>query len=273
MIHIHIDPDKCKKDGSCALVCPEAIFIQSQKATQPQIAPHVDECISCGQCVSICPQGAIQHSDFPEGSILHPLDLTLLPSEAQIMALLRTRRSMRALWDKPVEKELLEKIIEGARLAPSARNRQGTQYIVVQNPVLLHQITALTIQRQKQIVQTEPDPFPSFSRLVRAFEEKGDDQILRGAPVLLVFYANSHSEFAEASTNLALENAALVCQGVGLACFYAGYVVDVCQNDDAIPRLLSIPADHVIYGALAIGYPKLKFKNRPERKPASVTWL
>jgi nitroreductase len=180
---------------------------------------------------------------------------------------------MRALWEKPVEKELLEKVIEGARLAPSARNRQGTQYSVVQDPARLNQITALTIQWQKNMVQTEPDPLPVFIRLVRAFEENGEDQILRRAPVLLFFHADRRSEFAEANANLALENASLVCQGIGLACFYAGYIVDVCQHDDAIPRLLSIPADHVIYGALAIGYPKLKFKNRPERKPARITWL
>lgn len=272
MLNIRIDPEKCKKDGSCALVCPEAIFVQAAKVTMPQIAPHVDECIGCGQCVSICPQGAIEHSDFPPGSLI-PLDLALLPSEAQLMELMRARRSMRALREKPVEKELIEKIIEAARLAPSARNRQGTRYIIVQDPALLRQITALTIQRQKQIVQTEPDPFPAFVRLVRAFEEKGDDQILRGAPVLLIFHSDRQNEFAEASVNLALENATLVCQGVGLACFYAGYVVHVCQHDPAIPRLLEIPENHVIYGALAIGYPKLKFKQRMERQPAVVTWL
>ena len=253
------------------MVCPEAIFVQAQKVTQPQIM-HVEECISCGQCISICPQGAIEHSDFPEGS-LHPLDPTLLPSEVQIMELLRTRRSMRAMRDKPVEKEALEKVIEAARLAPSARNQQGTRFIVVQDPALLHQITALTIQRQKQIVQTEPEHFPAFVRLVHAFDEQGNDQILHGAPALLIFYADRHFEFAEASANLALENAALFCQGIGLACFYAGYMVDVCQHDDAIPRLLSIPTNHVIYGALALGYPKLKFKNRMDRKPASITWL
>lgn len=272
MPHIYINPDKCKKDGSCAMICPEAIFVQTQKVTQPQIALHFEECISCGQCVAICPQGAIVHSEFPDGS-LSPLDLTLLPSEAQIMELLRARRSMRAFRDKPVEKELLEKIIEGARLAPSARNQQGTQYIVVQDPALLHQITTLTIRWQKHILQTEPDPFPAFLRLVQAFEEKGDDQILRQAPALLVFHADRHLEFAEASANLALENASLLCQGIGLASFYAGYMVDVCQHDDAIPRLLAIPDNHIIYGALALGYPKLKFKNRMERKPASITWL
>jgi nitroreductase len=254
------------------MLCPEAIFVQAQRATQPQIAAHVEECISCGQCVTFCPQGAIEHSDFPDGSF-HPLEPALLPTEQQIMELLRTRRSMRALRDKPVEKEMLEKVIEGARLAPSARNRQGTRYIVVQDAALLRQITEQTIRWQKQIVETEPDPFPAFSRLVRAFEEHGEDQILHGAPVLLVFYADRANEFAEASANLALENAALVCQGIGLAGFYAGYMVDACQHDDAIPRLLAIPADHVIYGALALGYPKLKFKSRMERQPANVTWL
>ncbi|NIV29839.1 MAG: nitroreductase, partial [Anaerolineae bacterium] len=38
-------------------------------------------------------------------------------------------------------------------------------------------------------------------------------------------------------------------------------------------RLVGLPETHKIYGALAMGYPRLKFKNWPERNPASVTWL
>jgi len=41
----------------------------------------------------------------------------------------------------------------------------------------------------------------------------------------------------------------------------------------AIPELLSLPANHQIYGALAMGYPKFKYKNWIVRKPAKVEWI
>ena len=52
-----------------------------------------------------------------------------------------------------------------------------------------------------------------------------------------------------------------------------GFVVMACKRDDRIARLLSLPADHKIFGGLGMGYPRLSFDKWPERKPARVTWL
>jgi len=41
------------------------------------------------------------------------------------------RRSIRAYQDKPVPREILEKILEAARLAPSARNAEPWHFIAV----------------------------------------------------------------------------------------------------------------------------------------------
>jgi hypothetical protein len=49
--------------------------------------------------------------------------------------------------------------------------------------------------------------------------------------------------------------------------------VIVSERDDSIARLVSLPETHKIYGALAMGYPRLKFKKWPERNPAKVTWV
>jgi nitroreductase/NAD-dependent dihydropyrimidine dehydrogenase PreA subunit len=270
MSNITINTDLCKRDGFCALVCPEAIFVQNEKGVSPEIV-HEDECIKCGQCVSICPQGAILHADFPLTRI-REVRQELLPSGEQVMELLRSRRSIRAWRDKPVERDLIEQIIEGARFAPSARNTQSTRFIVVQDRALLARIVELTVQNQAQLVAHDAEVLPAFSRLIEAFHES-KDKILHDAPVLLVFHADQREEFVEVNATLALHNSALVCQGLGLGCFFAGYVVAVCQRDDSIPRLLALPDNHRIYGALAIGVPKLKFKKSMEREAPKITWM
>ena len=47
---------------------------------------------------------------------------------------IRKRKSVRAYESKPVEGEKLEKILEAARLAPSARNLQEWRFVVVKDP-------------------------------------------------------------------------------------------------------------------------------------------
>ena len=100
------------------------------------------------------------------------------------------------------------------------------------------------------------------------------DIILNDPPVLLLFAADRVSgTFAGVNANLALHNAALAAEAVGLGCFYCGFVVIVSERGDSIAKLVGLPETHQIYGALAMGYPRLKFKKWPERNPAKVTWL
>ena len=114
---------------------------------------------------------------------------------------------------------------------------------------------------------------PELEHLVSLFNS-GTDWILREPPVLVLFCADSAGgSFAGINANLALHNAALAAETVGLGCFYAGFVVLACDREDSIARLVSLPDTHKVYGALAMGYPRLKFTKWPERNPAKVTWV
>ncbi|MFH1738080.1 MAG: nitroreductase family protein, partial [bacterium] len=47
---------------------------------------------------------------------------------------IRQRYSVRAYQDRPVEEDKLRRVMEAARMAPSACNRQEWRYVVVQDP-------------------------------------------------------------------------------------------------------------------------------------------
>jgi hypothetical protein len=51
------------------------------------------------------------------------------------------------------------------------------------------------------------------------------------------------------------------------------FVVIASDRNGRIARLISLPGTHKGYGALAMGYPRLKFKKWPERNPGKVTWV
>jgi nitroreductase len=63
------------------------------------------------------------------------------------LELVQNRQSDRAYLDKPVENEKLERILEAARLAPSACNSQPWKFIVVTDPEKRMQVADATASK------------------------------------------------------------------------------------------------------------------------------
>lgn len=57
-----------------------------------------------------------------------------------VMDAIKSRRSIRNYSDRPVEDEKLQLLLEAARLAPSAANRQEWRYVVVRDPETRHKL-------------------------------------------------------------------------------------------------------------------------------------
>ncbi len=51
-----------------------------------------------------------------------------------VIQVIRDRRSIRSYVNKPVERDKIERLLEAARLAPSASNRQESRFVVVTDP-------------------------------------------------------------------------------------------------------------------------------------------
>jgi nitroreductase len=197
--------------------------------------------------------------------------------------------------DKPVERDAIEKVLEAARFAPSGHNEQTTEVIVVQGKENVHEIGALTAKGIRKMVM----PFryaigriimrlimgsrgaeyvaklaPEMEGLVDLFNS-GTDWLVRDAPLLILFCADSAGgSHMSINATLAVQNATLTAEALGLGSMYAGFVMTA--NDyggGRIAKHVSLPETHKIYGALIMGYPRLQFKKWPERNPAKVTWI
>ncbi len=205
--------------------------------------------------------------------------------------MIRARRSIRNFLDRPVEREIVEKIIEGARFAPSAKNAQSTRYMVIRDRDLLEEVAEATAAWLGRIAQKLKNPFfrtvyllkgdvnaeeigkrVMQFKLIRHAMQKGDDMILFHAPALILFHADRTVRFAETNANLAVENASFVCGSLGLGCFYTGYVTLACVRNKRIRKLIGLPEKHRVYGGLAMGYPAIAFSRRIERNPPEIIW-
>jgi nitroreductase/Pyruvate/2-oxoacid:ferredoxin oxidoreductase delta subunit len=295
MVMISIDTSHCIKDGLCAKVCPRTIFVQHEKLTVPELV-NLEYCIACGQCLAICSRDAIQHSEISP-TVIREIQFELLPSPDQVMELLKTRRSIRGFRDKPLEKDAIERIIIGARFAPSGHNSQSTEFLVVQDRDLLDQLSKTVVEYLRFEIERFSNPIfrsfallanresaesglheiPRFKQLTAQFES-GEDPILRNAPALLVFHAPETDGFADVNALLATQNASLIAHSMGIGHFFTGWVLSPCRAPKArtwnqrIPDLLGIPSGHQIFGALALGYPIPRFKKLIEREFPQITW-
>jgi nitroreductase len=234
----------------------------------------------------------VSHSEYPDGTI-SPISSEYVPSYDQVLELIRSRRSKRAFRDKAIERDVIEKVLEAARFAPSEHNTQTTEFVVVQDEALIREIGTLTTEYYAALAKRLQNPIgrmmfrlfagprstrvvlemlPEMEGLVSLYNS-GTDFILHGAPVLLLFCADRVGGFPDVNASLAVQNAVLAAETLGLGCFYAGFVARACMRGDSIAKLVSLPDTHKIYGVLAMGYPRVKFSKWPDRNPAKVTWL
>ena len=125
-----VDGAKCRRDGICAAVCPIGILTHSE-AAPPELVPGGEErCIACGHCVAACPYGACSLDTMPAEACppIRP-EWRLSPEQAEHF--LRSRRSIRAYKEAPVDPGRLERLIRVARGAPSGHNGQPVRWLVI----------------------------------------------------------------------------------------------------------------------------------------------
>jgi len=256
MEHISIDLSLCNKDGLCISECPA--FLLSRGADRfPVVAPDAAaKCIMCGHCLAVCPTGALTLAGVgaADAPALDPA-LAIAPEAAE--QFLRARRSVRHFKRKLVDRELVRRLIDTARYAPSGMNVQPVHWIVVEDPdlmVLLVDLTAKSLRR-----------LPYFLPFVEAWK-RGVDLILRSAPQLVVVHAHRKGIDYATDCALGLAHFELAAQAHGLGTCWAGLFTHAAQRSKAIAAALCLPETHRLYGALMFGWPKYPFRRLPERK-------
>lgn len=285
---IEIDPKRCLKDGLCVGICPK-VFSEEPLGAVPT-AKRENSCNSCGHCVMICPSGAITHNDCPMGRV-HSVQRGLMPGYDQVRELMVTRRSTRRFLDKPVEESIIERIIDCALYAPSAKNSQSTRFLVIRDNALLREIASATAgwlgsvagrlgnplwrklyhlmgERDAEVITRWIEEFGYIAKQMR----EAMDLVLFGAPVLILLYAGRTVRFGGENANLAAQNAMLAAHSLGLGSLYTGYIVTALSHDKSVRRLINLPGRDRVYAGLALGYPEIRFSRWMERNPAEIVW-
>ena len=145
-----------------------------------------------------------------------------------------SRRSIRRFKDIPVPRELLERCVNAARLAPSAGNLQPLEYIIIDDEKLLPGVFP-TIKWAAYIKpRGEPPPGQRPTAYITVLRKKDI-----GIP------ASVHYGIGMAAQSIII---VALAEGVGSCAF--GSV-----NRVKLRPILNVPADYEIPLVLALGYP------------------
>jgi len=151
------------------------------------------------------------------------------------------RKSVRAFQDKDVPAEAITHLLEAARIAPSASNRQEWRFVVVRN-----------------------------SATRRALAQAASGQLFVGeAPVVLACCAETDNHVMACGqlcypidVAIAVDHITLCAAAEGLGTCWIG-----AFNEDQTRQILGIPAHIRVVALLPVGYPQDPAPSKKQRLP------
>lgn len=156
----------------------------------------------------------------------------------------RARRSIRAYRRDPVSDDVFNRVMEAARLAPSAKNIQPWKFVVIRDPAVSAEL-AVACNNQQYVAQA-PIVICGCALETIAYRGMGG-------------YWNSWA----VDLAIALEHIVLAAAAEGLGTCWIGSF-----KEDDVRRILQIPPEVKIVALTPLGYPVQEPGPRP-RKPLS----
>jgi len=268
-----VDEKECRRDGLCVAECPAKIIeIIGEKGFPTPVDGAEELCIHCGHCVSICPHEALFLKTMSPKDCL-PVQKELLLSPEHCEHFLRSRRSIRSYKEKRVSRDLLQKLIEIARYAPTGHNSQSANWLVIEDPTEVRRLAGLVADWMRSLLaeRAEYALLMHMDRVVDSWD-KGIDRILRGAPHLVVAHGLSTMPVSQSSCFIALTYLELAAPSLGLGTCWAGYFTAAANFHPPLQEALALPQGHLPYGAVMVGYPKYRYQRMPPRNKPEITW-
>jgi NAD-dependent dihydropyrimidine dehydrogenase PreA subunit/nitroreductase len=287
-----VNLETCKGDGICTEICPEKVLetVDGKAAT---VAEHADACILCGQCVAVCPTDSLRMPKLPAE------DFQLLPrlpfGYDEFHDFLRLRRSVRVFKDRPVERDLVEKILKAAATAPMGWPPHSTEVLVIERREELDVLLKELVRDYTSMVKGFRSPVGRVMiRLAagaenylalkdyildvarhanEAYHRDGSDRYMRHAPVLMLFHGNRRALSYEENAHLVCAQAMLAAVALGLGATIIGLVPPVVDRSRVLRERYGISKENKVITSLILGHPKYRYRKSIRRDLAGVRYL
>ncbi|MBN2027304.1 MAG: nitroreductase family protein [Actinobacteria bacterium] len=322
---VEVDEEKCDGCGRCVKTCPMEIL--RMRDGHPVEEHYFDafRCIACDSCVAVCPTGAIERKGLYrvlEGKYrntdVFPGETDTLPKPfgddtpqrfedyedrlTETERVIFKRRSVRLFKKEQVPKEMVARVIESGRFAPSAGNCQPWSFVAIQDPEVIDDLCAKTERMLNLIVglafPSNREDFvrrPLHQKLLatvlglrmpgnvdqrgavgaKAVYEHSHHGLFLGAPtVILVLKDKRGIGQVDLDTALCVENMVLAAHSLGLATCLIGLMnIPIRFYPRYARKTLGIKPPFEFFTAIALGYPKGECDRAVKREPARIKWI
>ena len=172
------------------------------------------------------------------------------------------RRSVRAYQDKPIPKEIVDKLLDAGVWAPSAFNAQPWRFVVIQDKETISKLSAKTTEIVSQL---DWEPAKKFLDYAQFF----------GAPlVILVCVEKAEGSLRDVKlldTGLLAQNMFLKAYELGLGSCFVGWSRVLNMHPEILAEV-GVPNDHELIAPLIFGHPAEK-PDPPPREIKTLRWI
>lgn len=180
-----------------------------------------------------------------------------------------TRRSTRRFLNKPIEKQIIDKIVEAGRYAPSGGNNQTNHFFVITDQKVLEKLADIAQNAFSQM-ETYEGMYRSLMTSI-TLSKQGNYLFHYGAPCLIVVANKKDYGNNMADTACALENMMVMANACDLGSCYINQLKWLNEDEQILKlfRSFGLKEDERIYGAVSLGYPDSE-DGLPNRKQAEI---
>jgi len=315
-----VDRDTCERCHRCYEACPTLGFkLDDEGFPVPQGYYGMEEaCLNCWNCVAVCPTGAM-HMDGPyqvpegryktwmSGEMTWPDPFgyggakkweEFEPELTEVERVIYKRRSNRLFKDESVPKEMLARIVETGRFAPSSGNCQPWKFIVITNRELITEIereamkvlrrfrklyfdekgrrlfwknSVVTLSSLFMVNKMDPRPFAAMEKA-----DKCEGVLYWGAPAVIVICKHTRGiSKPDLDGGIAAQNMVLAAHAMGLGTCYVGLSIEPMSysNMKPIKQRLGITPPWEPLTSIGVGYPKGRIDGIVKRDNPPVDWF
>lgn len=177
----------------------------------------------------------------------------------ELIETINNRRSIRKYKDIDISNDVIEDLINSARLAPSAKNRQPWEFMIVKG-IVKNEIADIMLEQLKNSkVNLERKLYNANSSV------KATAYIMKEAPILILVFKPKEDNWIigdSLSIGAAIENICLRATDLELGSLW---IRDIVYTQKEIAELVG-KKDMELISAISIGFPNENPRQRPRKK-------
>ncbi|MHA2007346.1 MAG: nitroreductase family protein [Promethearchaeota archaeon] len=259
-----IDYEKCNNCQICYNACSR--YFKHDKELNKMVFDDPNNlCDSCGRCIARCKSDAIKYEDFgPFLNFEEVQDPSTLISYEAMHKFMSSKRSIRGYKKKKVPKEILQKVLDSMKYAPTGANIRTLRCTIISDN-----------EKIKALSEIVMDAFiassnPVYGKRFIDAKKDGIDPIFYNAPHVMIIHSNNPGDVM--NSTIALTYGMLSAQTFGLGSCWIGLAQGVLSsNKEAREKIAGVHGR--VWGVIIVGYPTQIYYQVPPRPDIKTTGL